>query len=119
MIDKTLPMNNTRMRILIHIQAVEPPHNSGAAISKSTLINAGRLYPELDVLERAGWVQGTWETLAPDEPERPRRRFYSIAPDAERLVTSEFVKPARSWGFGKVLKYKPALAAAWLIGRSV
>lgn len=51
---------------------------SGAEIARSTKLASGTLYPILLRLEEAGWVESRWETEAPQELGRPRRRFYKI-----------------------------------------
>ncbi len=59
---------------------VERPRdqNSGAEISKATEVSSGTLYPLLQRLELAGWLQSEWEQVDPSKPGRPRRRFYML-----------------------------------------
>jgi DNA-binding PadR family transcriptional regulator len=51
----------------------------GLAVIKSSARPAGSVYPILERLERAGWVESEWA----DEPERPgpRRRYYELTRD--------------------------------------
>ncbi|QUS39071.1 PadR family transcriptional regulator [Tardiphaga alba] len=51
---------------------------SGASISKATSIGSGTMYPLLQRLESAGWLESEWEQVEPSEAGRPRRRFYRL-----------------------------------------
>ena len=55
---------------------------------------AGSVYPILERLERAAWVESEWE----ENPERsgPRRRFYRLTPDgaeAARAAVNRALAP--------------------------
>ena len=47
---------------------------SGADISGRAKIGSGTLYPVLQRMERAGWLESEWEEVDPREAGRPRRR---------------------------------------------
>jgi PadR family transcriptional regulator, regulatory protein PadR len=52
----------------------DPPW--GYRICELAGLGSGTVYPILERLEDAGWIEGTWEA---DEPGgRPRRRFYAV-----------------------------------------
>ncbi len=51
---------------------------SGAEIGRATKLGSGTLYPILNRLEHAGWVESRWETEDPRALGRPRRRFYRV-----------------------------------------
>ncbi|MGH3169044.1 MAG: PadR family transcriptional regulator [Trebonia sp.] len=54
----------------------------GLQISKQADLHTGTLYPVMDRLERAGWVESSWED--PDlslTDGRPRRRYYQLTKD--------------------------------------
>jgi PadR family transcriptional regulator PadR len=51
---------------------------SGADITRHAGIGPGTLYPLLQRLERAGWLDSRWETEDPAALGRPRRRYYHI-----------------------------------------
>lgn len=57
----------------------EPERIWGLRIVGLTSRPAGSVYPILERLERAGWVDSAWE----DDPERsgPRRRLYRLTSD--------------------------------------
>jgi len=48
----------------------------GLLISQETGLGTGTVYPILERLEGAGWVEGRWESEQPSG--RPRRRFLSL-----------------------------------------
>jgi PadR family transcriptional regulator PadR len=48
----------------------------GLKLCEQTGHGSGTIYPALDRLLRAGWIEDRWEEPAPAD--RPRRRFYSI-----------------------------------------
>ncbi|MEV0839260.1 PadR family transcriptional regulator [Actinocatenispora sera] len=58
---------------------------------------SGTVYPLLDRLEKAGWVESCWEQDA--ERRGPRRRLYALTPDgaqaAREAVRAAAARPAR------------------------
>jgi DNA-binding PadR family transcriptional regulator len=54
--------------------ADDPPW--GYRICDEAGLGSGTVYPILERLEEAGWIEGTWETGQPAN--RPRRRFYTL-----------------------------------------
>ncbi|GAA3271787.1 PadR family transcriptional regulator [Paenarthrobacter aurescens] len=65
----------------------------GLQIVKDTGKKPGTVYPILERLEAAGWVQGEWETS--EERKGPRRRYYRLLADA-RPLARDFVRAQRS-----------------------
>ncbi|MGF4042362.1 PadR family transcriptional regulator [Paenarthrobacter nitroguajacolicus] len=65
----------------------------GLQIVKDTGKKPGTVYPILERLEAAGWVQGEWETSL--ERKGPRRRYYRLLADA-RPPAQEFVGAQKS-----------------------
>ncbi|MGR0159960.1 PadR family transcriptional regulator [Paenarthrobacter nitroguajacolicus] len=65
----------------------------GLQIVKDTGKKPGTVYPILERLEAAGWLQGEWETA--EERKGPRRRYYRLLADA-RPMAQEFVRAQRS-----------------------
>ncbi|PRB45041.1 PadR family transcriptional regulator [Arthrobacter sp. MYb23] len=65
----------------------------GLQIVKDTGKKPGTVYPILERLEAAGWVQGEWETA--EERKGPRRRYYRLLAEA-RPLAGEFVRTQRS-----------------------
>lgn len=65
----------------------------GLRIVKSTGRPPGTVYPILDRLETAGWVESTWED--DDARPGPRRRIYRFTPDgAAAAVDLMTARPA-------------------------
>ena len=50
----------------------------GLEIARATDLKSGTLYPILARLERAGWVESSWEKVEASEAGRPRRRYYRL-----------------------------------------
>jgi PadR family transcriptional regulator PadR len=61
--------------------------HSGAAISKILKIGSGTLYPILQRLENAGWLDSEWEEIEPAAAGRPRRRFYKMTRQGQNKAT--------------------------------
>lgn len=70
----------------------------GLRIVKRTGRPAGSVYPILERLERAGWVESEWE----DDPDRsgPRRRLYRLGADGTEAARAALAarRPARAAG---------------------
>jgi DNA-binding PadR family transcriptional regulator len=58
----------------------------GLAISRSTQIKSGTLYPALARLEAAGWLESEWETTQASQLGRPRRRLYRLTGHGARAA---------------------------------
>ncbi len=76
----------------------EPESIWGLRIVGLTSRPAGSVYPILERLERAGWVDSAWE----DDPARsgPRRRLYRLTADgveAARAAVSRAATPRASF----------------------
>ncbi|MEO3939522.1 helix-turn-helix transcriptional regulator [Paenarthrobacter nicotinovorans] len=56
----------------------------GLQIVKDTTKKPGTVYPILERLELAGWVEGEWEEA--DGRKGPRRRYYRLIADARPLA---------------------------------
>jgi PadR family transcriptional regulator, regulatory protein PadR len=77
---------------------IESPQEgrSGAQISKATKIGSGTMYPLLQRLEMAKWIEGEWENVDPSDVGRPKRRFYKLTPMGQvgaREALAEFQMP--------------------------
>ena len=56
----------------------------GLQIVKDVDRKPGTVYPILDRLESAGWVQGEWDSS--EERKGPRRRYYRLLAEARPLA---------------------------------
>ena len=76
----------------------------GLQVVKETGLKTGTVYPILERLEAAGWVEGAWD--ADDERKGPRRRYFHLTAEAEpyarQYVESQHAKanPGRSIALG-------------------
>ena len=71
-------------------------------LMRSTGVKSGSLYPILEQLERANWVEGTWEQFNNAQPGRPPRRCYrltGLGQQAAPPAIAEYLKdlPAPGW----------------------
>ena len=53
----------------------------GLELMRATGQPSGTLYPILNRLLAAGWVQAQWEQIDPVAEGRPARRYYQLTPD--------------------------------------
>jgi DNA-binding PadR family transcriptional regulator len=65
---------------------------SGAEISKITRLGSGTLYPLLQRLEIAKWIEGDWENVEPSEVGRPKRRLYKLTQSGQVAATKELAQ---------------------------
>jgi DNA-binding MarR family transcriptional regulator len=65
----------------------------GLQIVKNAGKKPGTVYPILDRLEAAGWVQGEWDTT--ETRKGPRRRYYRLVSEARPLAL-EYVRAQKA-----------------------
>jgi len=78
------PMSATKIRLtavimdILDVISNSPPDNPawGLRLCEATGYGTGTVYPALDRLLQAGWIEDKWEEPAPAD--RPRRRYYEI-----------------------------------------
>lgn len=75
----------------------------GLQICEQTGYGTGTIYPALDRLLQAGWIEDKWEEPAPAD--RPRRRYYTVT-SAGRAAYHEAVA-ARS---ARRARWAPSIA---------
>lgn len=64
----------------------------GLDLMRVTGLPSGTLYPILQRLQDAGWVEAEWEQIDPVEQARPARRYYHLTPtgaESARLALAE------------------------------
>lgn len=76
----------TVVRVLLDAGAAQV---YGYEMMKATGFGSGKLYPILNRLERAGWVEAEFEDGDPAVLGRPRRRWYRLAGDAVEAARHE------------------------------
>lgn len=69
------------------VTAVHAGHRYGFDIMDATGLASGTVYPALRRLEGAGLLRSRWEAASRAlEDGRPRRRFYELTAEGERLA---------------------------------
>jgi PadR family transcriptional regulator, regulatory protein PadR len=106
-------MRITASTIKVLQALVEAPADShyGYALMRTTGLKSGSLYPILERLEHAGWVDSQWEAIDEQREGRPPRRYYQLTALGQRNATqaiSEFLaqfgvtvtdsRPRPAWG---------------------
>lgn len=61
----------------------------GMKLSDELDLRSGTIYPLLARLEKAEWLESSWEEIDPREEGRPRRRLYRLTGEGERIAASE------------------------------
>lgn len=81
-------MNANRLREwnLINVSGVTL---DGLDLIRATGLPSGTLYPLLERLQRAGWVEARWEELNPVAAGRPARRYYRLTAEGAAAARSE------------------------------
>ncbi len=88
--DNALRLTGPVIKVLGALVSSTADELSGAQIARITKLPSGTLYPILMRLERAKWVASRWETEAPQELGRPRRRFYQITGAGDKKIKAIF-----------------------------
>ena len=92
-----MKLSYQRVKVLREFYESDTPELSGADVRRVTGLGSGSAYPILVVLEERGMLVSRWETEAPADLGRPRRRLYkltSFGVDAYRQAFSE-IAPTR------------------------
>ena len=76
-------MSGPTLKLLTLLLESPQEGRSGASISKATCLGSGTMYPLLQRLELAKWIEGKWEDVDPSEVGRPKRRFYKLTPSGQ------------------------------------
>lgn len=73
----------TVLKVLLD-DPVKPAY--GLEISRLAGLKSGTIYPALARLERAGWIESSWEEVDPRKAGRPRRRLYRLSAEGAGLA---------------------------------
>lgn len=79
----------------------------GLQVVKDVGKKPGTVYPILDRLEAAGWVQGEWDST--EERKGPRRRYYRLVAEA-RPLAREYVKVQRAKASSPASRPSPVMS---------
>jgi PadR family transcriptional regulator PadR len=91
MVDK-VRMSGPTLKLLKLLLESPQERRSGATISKITKLGSGTMYPLLQRLEIAGWIEGEWEKAEPSEIGRPRRRLYKLTRSGQAAAIKELAQ---------------------------
>src|SRR5688572_23424675 len=73
-------------RSVLHELLADPARAMyGRQICTALGLPGGTVYPILARLAAHGWVCSHWEEIDPIEHDRPRRRYYQVAPSSSAL----------------------------------
>src|ERR1700733_3076249 len=50
----------------------------GLELMRASELKSGTVYPALARLEKAGWLESSWEEIDPSKAKRPLRRLYKL-----------------------------------------
>lgn len=75
---KQVRITGPTLKALAMFLELHPKQLSGADIMNEKKILSGTLYPMLDRLEAAGWLESEWEKIDPAKAKRPRKRLYHL-----------------------------------------
>lgn len=89
------------LRVLGALLEANPRPLAGADFINSIRIFSGTLYPILERLERAGWIEGKWEDVDPSEAKRPRRRYYMFTGEGRVKAASALQERNENAKLGK------------------
>ena len=69
-------------QVVLRVLLEEPTQERyGLELSRACGLPSGTLHPILARLERAGWLESSWEEIDPTRVGRPRRRYYRLTKD--------------------------------------
>jgi DNA-binding PadR family transcriptional regulator len=85
----------------------------GLQIVKDVGKKPGTVYPVLDRLEAAGWVQGEWDTT--ETRKGPRRRYYRLVSEARPLAL-EYVRAQKAKRPSAASRPSPAMRVSQWCG---
>jgi DNA-binding PadR family transcriptional regulator len=91
MVDK-VRMSGPTLKLLKLLLENPKERVSGAEISKKTKLGSGTMYPLLQRLEIAKWIEGEWENVEPSQVGRPKRRLYKLTRSGQAAASKELAQ---------------------------
>ncbi len=58
-------------------------------------VPSGVACPILARMERAGWLTSEWGDVDPENPHRPRRRYYTFTPTGREMALFRLARPSQ------------------------
>lgn len=81
-------MRLTHSLVQVAVTLTEAPFDQhwGYDLSRRAHVRSGVLYPILQRLLDAGWLEDGWEETANPSPKRPPRRYYRLTDEGRREI---------------------------------
>ena len=74
----------TKMLLRVLLDAAGPLY--GLEIATKADLPSGTIHPILARLEKAKWLESSWEPIDPHAEGRPRRRYYKLTDEGAKLA---------------------------------
>ncbi|MGH3740417.1 MAG: PadR family transcriptional regulator [Micromonosporaceae bacterium] len=103
----TLPV----ARVLAALLADPSRHRYGLELMAAAELASGTLYPILNRLKKAGWVESHWEDIDPVAEGRPARRYYLLT--AEGATRAQVVMASMPRVQSESARPHPPAKPAW------
>jgi PadR family transcriptional regulator PadR len=87
-------LSRSTLDVLAYFVETKGKHIHGLELIKGTGYKSGTIYPILERLEIAGWLEAEWENVDPSVEKRPRRRNYRLTGEGERCAVAELSNAA-------------------------
>jgi PadR family transcriptional regulator PadR len=100
------------VQVLQALMEKDAPRQYGYSLMRATGLKSGSLYPILERLESAGWVESEWETIDEQKPGRPPRRYYRLTGFGHETAPREIQEYLRRAQAPSGSKRRPAWGAA-------
>jgi PadR family transcriptional regulator, regulatory protein PadR len=87
-------MSRSTLEVLAYFLEAKRKPVHGLELIKATRYKSGTIYPILERLETAGWLEAQWEDVDAAREKRPRRRNYRLTGEGARAAHYELVRAA-------------------------
>ncbi|MER7006159.1 helix-turn-helix transcriptional regulator [Dactylosporangium sp. NPDC000555] len=104
-----LRMTTAVVKVVAALLADPTADRYGLELMRTTGLPSGTLYPVLERLQRAGWVEAYWEQLDPAAAGRPARRYYRLTADGTAAARSELAALHQQLGRAQQPSAQPRL----------
>lgn len=93
-------MSRSTLEVLAFFVGQRGKATHGLEVIKATGYKSGTIYPILERLESAGWIEAQWEDVDPAVEKRPRRRNYRLTGEGAQCAVAELEKLSRRLNVG-------------------
>ena len=85
----TIRITTSVIKVIAALLADVDADRYGLDLMRDTGLASGTLYPILNRLEGAGWLEAHWEDVDPVAEARPARRYYRLTPTGATAARHE------------------------------